>query len=182
MNEENQEDNLLISHQSNNDRNAAIHAILWNLREKKQKIDGEHYFVTQELSDGSLRELSQNGDKIFKTKTIQKDGSYIILDEDMLTQVGKYQARLMAKIGQAWYNKKSDMTNISSFLQKITEKSTLHPFVTKALAFGKKLKAEKKNMLINHHLLKSAWNKFKNPKIEAPKTGVYKLFSEEYRR
>ena len=37
MNEENQEDNLLISHQSNNDRNAAIHAILWNLREKKSE-------------------------------------------------------------------------------------------------------------------------------------------------
>ena len=35
--QENQEDNLLISHQSNNDRNAAIHAILWNLREKKSE-------------------------------------------------------------------------------------------------------------------------------------------------
>ena len=35
--QENQEDNLLISHQSNNDRNAAIHAILLNLREKKSE-------------------------------------------------------------------------------------------------------------------------------------------------
>ncbi|MBQ7633163.1 MAG: hypothetical protein IJS88_03530 [Alphaproteobacteria bacterium] len=107
--------------------------------------------------------------------------AFYTTDEKNLSQVGKLQARLMAKIGQAWYDNKSEMSDIVTFLQKITDKSTLHPFVTKALSFGKKLKAEKKNALINHHILKSAWNKFKNPSIEAPKTGVYKLLSKKYR-
>ena len=122
-------------------------------------------------------------DKILKndTKNSEHNDAFWTTDEYELSSVGKYQARLMAKIGQAWYDKKSEMTDISSFLQKITEKSTLHTFVTKALALGKKLKAEKKNALINHHILKSAWNKFKNPIIETPKTGVYKLLSKEYR-
>ena len=115
------------------------------------------------------------------SKSNEHNSAFWTTDEDELTSVGKYQARLMAKIGQAWYNKKSEMTNMTTFLQKITEKSTLHPFVTKALAFGKILKAEKINMLINHHILKSAWNKFKNPNSEIPKTGVYKLLSQEYR-
>lgn len=118
-----------------------------------------------------------NGD----SKKDEHNDAFWTAKEDMLTSVGKCQARLMAKIGQAWYDKKSEMTDISSFLQKITEKSTLHTFVTKALALGKKLKSEKKNALINHHILKSAWNKFKNPIIETPKTGVYKLLSKEYR-
>ena len=116
-----------------------------------------------------------------QSKSDEHNSAFWTTNEDMLTQVGKYQARLMAKIGQTWYNKKSEMTDITTFLQKITEKSTLHTFVTKALAFGKKLKAEKKNMLVNHHILKSVWNKFKNPKIETPKTGVYRLLSKEYR-
>ena len=120
-------------------------------------------------------------DKIMaeRSKKDEHNEAFWTTNEDMLTQVGKYQARLMAKIGQTWYNKKSEMTDISSFLQKITEKTTLHPFVTKALAFGKKLKAEKKNMLVNHHILKSAWNKFKNLNSEIPKTGVYKLLSNK---
>ena len=117
-----------------------------------------------------------------QSKSDEHNSAFWTTNEDMLTQVGKYQARLMAKIGQTWYNKKSEMTDITTFLQKITEKSTLHTFVTKALAFGKKLKAEKKNMLVNHHILKSVWNKFKNPNSEIPKTGVYKLLSKEYRR
>lgn len=116
-----------------------------------------------------------------KSKSDEHNEAFWTTDEDMLTSVGKYQARLMAKIGQTWYNKKSELTDISSFLQKITEKSTLHPFVTKALAFGKRLKSEKKNMLINHHILKSAWNKFKNPNSETPKTGIYKLLSDKYK-
>ena len=118
-----------------------------------------------------------NGD----SKKDEHNDAFWTAKEDMLTSVGKCQARLMAKIGQAWYDKKSEMTDISSFLQKITEKSTLHTFVTKALALGKKLKSEKKNVLINHHILKSAWNKFKNPQSERPKTGIYKLLSKEYR-
>ena len=118
-----------------------------------------------------------NGD----SKKDEHNDAFWTTNEDMLTSVGKYQARLMAKIGQAWYDKKSEMTDISSFLQKITEKSTLHTFVTKALALGKKLKSEKKNVLINHHILKSAWNKFKNPQSEMPKTGIYKLLSDKYK-
>ena len=98
-----------------------------------------------------------------------------------LTTVGKNQAHLMAKIGLFWYHNHEEIPDITKFIKKITQGSTLHPFVIKAIAFGKKLKAEKKNMLVNHHILKSAWNKFKNPKIEAPKTGVYKLLSDKYR-
>ncbi len=122
-------------------------------------------------------------DKILddKSKKDEHDSAFWTTREENLTSVGKYQARLMAKIGQAWYNHRGEMSDISTFLEKITEKSTLHPFVMKAVAFGKKLKAEKKNMLINHHILKSAWNKFKNPKIEAPKTGIYKLLSDKYK-
>lgn len=116
-----------------------------------------------------------------KSKSDEHNEAFWTTNEDMLTQVGKYQARLMAKIGQAWYDNKFEMSDISVFLQKITDKSTLHPFVEKALSLGKKLKDEKKNALINHHILKSAWNKFKNPNSEIPKTGVYKLLSKEYR-
>lgn len=122
-------------------------------------------------------------DKIMteRSKKDEHNEAFWTTNEDMLTQAGKYQARLMAKIGQTWYDKKSEMTDITTFLQKITEKSTLHTFVTKALAFGKRLKSEKKNMLINHHILKSTWNKFKNPNSETSKTGIYKLLSKEYR-
>ncbi|MBQ9035753.1 MAG: hypothetical protein IJ099_07355 [Alphaproteobacteria bacterium] len=122
-------------------------------------------------------------DKVLRvdSKKDEHNHAFWIPEESLLTEVGKYQARLMAKIGQAWYDNKSEMSDIVTFLQKITDKSTLHPFVTKALAFGKKLKAEKKNALINHHILKSAWNKFKNPNSEIAKTGVYKLLSDKYR-
>lgn len=122
-------------------------------------------------------------DKILddKSKRDEHDSAFWTTMEENLTSVGKYQARLMERIGQAWYNNQFEMSDIPAFLEKITEKTTLHPFVIKAITFGKKLKAEKKNMLINHHILKSAWNKFKNPKIEAPKIGVYKLLSDKYK-
>ncbi len=117
-----------------------------------------------------------------ENKNEEHNDAFWTTDESMLSQVGKLQARLMAKIGQTWYNNKSDVSDIAAFLKKITEKSTLHTFVKKALSFGKKIKAEKKNALINHHILKSAWNKFQNPNSEISRTGVYKLLSKEYRR
>lgn len=122
-------------------------------------------------------------DKILKndTRSGEHNDAFWTTDEYELTSVGKYQARLMAKIGQTWYNGQAKITDISSFLQKITEKDTLHPFVMKAITFGKKLKAEKNNLLVNHHILKSAWNKFKNPDSVISKTGVYKLLSDKYK-
>ena len=107
--------------------------------------------------------------------------AFYTTDEKSLSQVGKLQMRLMGKIAQTWYHNHAEIPDIKSFIQKITESSTLHPFVMKAIAFGKKLKTEKNNMLVNHHILKSVWHKFNDPYRETPKTGVYKLLSKEYR-
>ncbi|MBO6290510.1 MAG: hypothetical protein J6N45_09375 [Alphaproteobacteria bacterium] len=107
--------------------------------------------------------------------------AFYTTDEKSLSQVGKLQARLMAKIVQTWYNNHSEMTDILTFINKVSENSLLQPFVKKALAFGKKLKADKRNMLVNHHILKSIRNKFNDRFSKVPKTGVYKLLSDQYK-
>ena len=119
-------------------------------------------------------------DKILSDES-QKDehlDAFWTTDESMLSPIGKYQARLMAKIGQFWYNNHTEISDVAKFLQKITQGSNLSPFVQKALTLGAKIKAEKKNALINHHILKSAWNKFNNPLRKPLKNGIYKLLSD----
>lgn len=98
-----------------------------------------------------------------------------------LTYVGKCQARLTERIGQFWYQNHDDVPDVQNLVQKVTEKTSLHAFIKKALTSGKKIKAENKNMLTNHHILKSEWNKFKNPNIKSAQNGIYKILSDKYK-
>lgn len=123
-------------------------------------------------------------DKILKTGTgsDEHNDAFWTTDNYELTNVGKYQARLMNKIGKFWYDNHAELSDIVNLVQKACDKDDiLHQFVTKAVEFGKKIKAEKKSVLVNHHILKSAWNGFKNPKRKASMSGIYKLLSDKYR-
>lgn len=123
-------------------------------------------------------------DKILKTgsKSDEHNDAFWTTDDYGLTSVGKYQAHLMTRIGKFWYNNHKELPPVANLIQQVCLKDDfLHQFAMKALAFGKKIKAEKNNVLVNHHILKSAWNKFKNPKRSAPMAGVYKLLSDKYR-
>ena len=115
----------------------------------------------------------------YSLKEVEHNEAFWMTDHEELTAVGKYQARLMEKLGRFWYHNTESVPDVLRLMRRITNKSALQAPFRKAVAFGKKLKIEKKNMLINHHILKSEWNKFKNPNIPAPKTGVYKLLSEK---
>lgn len=119
-------------------------------------------------------------DKILRQGNEHNEAFWTV-DKESLTAVGKNQAHLMARIGRFWYHNHEDVSNVCDLIQKAIENSTLEEFVDKALVFGKELKLEKNNILSNHHILKSAWNKFKNPQSEIPKTGVYKLLSDKYK-
>lgn len=119
-------------------------------------------------------------DKILRHGSEHNDAFWTVDKED-LTAVGKSQAHLIARIGRFWYHNHEDVPNVCDLVQKAVENSTLQEFVNKAFALGKELKSEKNNLLSNHHILKSEWNKFKNPDIEAHKTGIYKLLSDRYR-
>lgn len=115
-------------------------------------------------------------DKILLEGSEHNDGFWTT-NEKKLTLIGKYQANLMKKIGQFWYNNTQDVPTVINLLKKCTDNTVLKPFVEKSLAFGKNLTVSYHNALENHHILKAAWNRFKNPNIEPEKTGVYKLLS-----
>lgn len=119
-------------------------------------------------------------DKILLEGNEHNDGFWTT-DEKRLTLIGKYQANLMKKIGQFWFHNNEDMPDVTDLLKKCTNNTVLKPFVEKSLAFGKNLTVSYHNVLENHHILKSAWNKFNNPKIEPEKTGIYKLLSAQGR-
>lgn len=119
-------------------------------------------------------------DKILRQGSEHNDAFWTVDKED-LTTVGNNQAHLMARIGRLWYHNHENVPNVSELVQQAAENSILQEFVNKAFALGKEIKSEKNNVLANHHILKSEWNKFKASDIEAPKTGVYKLLSDKYR-
>ena len=154
--------------------------------EYPQFVQSHEAFIAQKGNQSAFittrpNEMIMVFDKILadKSSNDEHNDAFWTVNESILSKVGKYQARLMSKIGRFWYHNRGEMANVKEFVQRITANNTLHTFVTNALKFGEKLKAEKKNMLVNHHILKSKWNKFKNPNIPAPKTGVYKLLSEK---
>jgi len=119
-------------------------------------------------------------DKILLEGSEHNDGFWTT-NEKKLTLIGKYQANLMKKIGQFWYNNQQDVPNVVDLLKKCTDNTVLKPFVEKSLAFGKNLTVSYHNVLENHHILKAAWNKFKSPNIEPEKNGVYKIIGSQGR-
>lgn len=114
-------------------------------------------------------------------KDIEHDEAYWITNEDELTIAGKYQARLMAKVGRFWYHNRDEVPNVLKLVQRVADTARLKAVCHKALTLGKELKLGKNSALINHHILKSAWNKFKKPVSRPPRTGVYKLLSDKYK-
>ena len=119
-------------------------------------------------------------DKILLEGSEHNDGFWTT-NEKKLTLIGKYQANLMKKIGQFWYHNKQDVPNVVDMLKQCTDNTVLKPFIEKSLAFGKNLTVSYHNVLENHHILKAAWNRFKSPKIEPEKTGIYKLINSQGR-
>ena len=119
-------------------------------------------------------------DKIL-TQGLEHNSAFWTTKIANLTLVGKKQADLMKRIGQFWYNNTDNITSISDFIIKAAKGSPSAVFVEKSLAAGQKLKREQQNVLKNHHILKSAWNKFNSHYIAPNKTGIYKLLSEKQR-
>lgn len=117
-------------------------------------------------------------DKIL-TQGIEHNSAFWTTKAANLTVVGKKQADLMKRIGRYWYNNTEDISSISDFVIKAAEGSEAAAFVEKSLADGQKLKREQQNVLKNHHILKSVWNKFNSPDVVPDKTGIYKLLSEK---
>ena len=145
-------------------------------------------FLTQKGDKAAFIETKPNEmimvyDKILaeKSSNNEHNEAFWTTNEKALSNIGKCQARLMAKLGQFWYNNHQEIPNVAELVQKLTQGSTLHPFVNKALIFGKKLKSEKNNALVNHHILQAARNRFKDSEYKPPKTGVYKLLSDKYK-
>lgn len=63
-------------------RNKGVFSMTEVLKENISDIDGGWCILTQELSDGSRREIRKHDSIISSVKTIDKDGSYIILNAD----------------------------------------------------------------------------------------------------
>ena len=119
-------------------------------------------------------------DKILETGNEHNAGFWTTYEKH-LTEIGKQQAQLMKQIGQFWYHNQNDISDVENLIKTSSQGTETENFVDKAIKDGKKLKAEHKNPLKNHHILKSAWNKFKSNKIAPEKNGIYKLLSEKER-
>lgn len=117
----------------------------------------------------------------YSLQEVEHNEAFWMTNPEELTTVGKYQARLMAKLGRFWYNNRQEVPDVLHLLKRITDNSALQAQFRKAVNSGKKLKTEKNNLLVNHHILKSEWNKFKNQNIPALKSGIYKLLSDKYK-
>lgn len=98
-------------------------------------------------------------------------------DIEKLTIIGKRQANLMKQIGQFWFNNSNEIPNAENLLISCSQGTEIENFVKKSITDGKKLKIEQRNPLKNHHILKSAWNKFNKPDITPENTGINKFLS-----
>lgn len=115
-------------------------------------------------------------DKILKSGD-EHNEAFWTTDIEKLTIIGKKQVNLMQRIGQFWYNNSNDVPNTENLLISCSQGTEIENFVRKSITDGKKLKMEQRNPLKNHHILKSAWNKFNNPDITAENTGINKFLS-----
>ena len=115
-------------------------------------------------------------DKVLTSGSEHNEGFWT-LDERMLTEVGKKQAELMKQIGRFWYENSSDVPDVDELLLKCSAKSGVRAYVIEALRDGKKLKAEQKNMLVNHYILKKEWNTFNSNK-QPETTGIFKALAK----
>ena len=115
------------------------------------------------------------------SKSNEHNEAFWVTNEEKLTLVGKSQARLIASLGHLWYHNRRELPNVLDLVKQAAQTCALQKFFDKSVSVGKKLKMDKKNMLINHHILQSEWNKFKSSDAQTPKTGSYRLLSDKYR-
>ena len=118
--------------------------------------------------------------KILKSGNEHNEGFWNTNDENF-TAVGKKQAALIRQLGRFWLSSKAQLPDVTDLIRHSQiEPQTLF-FAESALLSGRKLKAQKQNPLENHHILKAAYNRFKDENLKSEKSGVYKLLSEKYR-
>lgn len=118
--------------------------------------------------------------KILKSGNEHNEGFWNTESENF-TAVGKKQAALLKLIGRFWLKNNSKLPKVADLVRLSAKDTPEEAFAESALLSGKKLKKQKLSLLKNHHILKAAFNRFKDQKYEPEKTGVYKLLSEKYR-
>ena len=96
-----------------------------------------------------------------------------------LTPVGRAQALLMRYIGRFWYDNSQPMPRLNDLLRRLTADTPLKSFVARALALGRRVKADKNNLLVNHRILRNTWQNFTCPWGKVQQNGAYKLLSED---
>lgn len=113
-------------------------------------------------------------------REVEHNEAFWTTNAEDLTPVGRAQVLLMRKLGDFWYNNRRAVPRISDLLRRITTNTPLKPFVERALALGRRVKADKNNVLVNRRILRKAWQQFNNPWwLPAPQEGAYKLLSDD---
>lgn len=95
--------------------------------------------------------------------------------KEKLTSVGYKQAELMKNIGRFWYSNVNDVPDVIDLVNKCSK--GIEPFVKRMIDNGRKLAIEQRNPLVNHSILKSEWNKYKD-NVVPENFGVFKVLAE----
>lgn len=118
--------------------------------------------------DKVLNEGSEHNEAFWTTK------------KEKLTTVGKRQAEVMKNIGAYWYKNTTEISSAKDFICKAVAGTKTEAFVMRAFLYGKKLKTEQRNPLVNHSILKKVWNEFNDKSVKPKKIGIFRVLSDVY--
>ena len=116
-------------------------------------------------------------DKVLNVGSEHNDG-FLTTKEENLTAIGREQSKLMKCIGRFWYKSGEMISDAKDFVKQAVVGTESEVFVTRALVEGKKIKAEQKNPLVNHNVLKKVWNEFNDKTIKPEKIGIFKALAD----
>lgn len=139
-------------------------------------------FIKREGKKSSFIKLKANEmlmvfDKVL-TKGNEHNDGFWTTDKDSLTPIGKQQAELMKQIGLFWYTNTNDISDVEDMIKISSQGKETEKFVIRSLDLGRKIKAEQRNPLKNHHILKKMKNQFNDPNYIPEEIGIFKALAK----